>query len=69
MDNKKIKELISKISYLQLRRISGKKRLEKFPLWKRIIFFYKFDHIRNIMLQRSLKCLSLVLKLNELTRH
>lgn len=32
---------------------SGKKRLKSFSLWKRLIFVFEFDKIRNIIKQRE----------------
>lgn len=57
MNNKR--ELINKTwllaQSLENRKLSGETRLKKFPLWKRLLFFWKFSNIRKIILQRALK--------------
>lgn len=45
---------LSKAKVIDNRHKTGVLRLESFPLWKRIVFYTRFNGIRNILQTRAL---------------
>lgn len=56
-----VHKMINKAKIIEQRRLSGIQRLDRFSLWKRILFYSKFNTIRSIIKGREMHRSGLVI--------